>query len=223
MHIMSRVDPAGDNFLLLGVTFDTKLLFQEAITSCCSDAHWRLSSLLKTRRFFTDRDLVLHYKAHVLSYLEYRTPVFTHCSDSSLRALDVIQNRLLEIISISDLEAFRHLNLAPLGLRRDISNLGIIYRAVIGSGPKPLHKFFIQSQVTSRVSPRRLFNRYSLADPYRPLNRDYINRSVLGYIGIFNLLPDAIFVDARTDHSASIKVFQSNLVCFVKDCTEMNA
>ena len=45
--------------------------------------------------------------------LEYRTPVFTHCSDSSLRALDVIQNRLLEIVGIPDLEAFRHLNLAP--------------------------------------------------------------------------------------------------------------
>ena len=85
----------GESFRLLGIIFDLQLTMEEAIGECSIQAHWRLSSLLRSKRFFSLKDFTLLYKAHVLSYLEYRTCAITHAADSHLNALDVIQNRLL--------------------------------------------------------------------------------------------------------------------------------
>ena len=39
LHVLSRHDPLGSDFTLLGIPFDTKLLFNEAIISCTTEAH----------------------------------------------------------------------------------------------------------------------------------------------------------------------------------------
>ena len=53
-----------------------------------------------------------------------------------------------------------------------------------------------------------------IADPYTELNKDYINRSALGYIWVYNMLPEGV---AR--HS-STKAFQSALQRLVKSAAE---
>eukprot|EP00959_Pyramimonas_sp_CCMP1952_P191942 4013372-Pyramimonas_sp.AAC.1 len=82
MHILSRSRPAGDGFKLLGVHFDTSLLMEVAIDRCVSGASWRLYSLLRTRQFHSDAELVGLYKAHILSYISYRTSAVSHASSS---------------------------------------------------------------------------------------------------------------------------------------------
>ena len=106
--------------------------------------------------------------------------------------------------------AFLELNLAPLGLRRDIANLGVILRAVSGRGPAHFRSFFIRDFSNDRRhTPRRTLHRFQVLDTFRPLQRDYINRSTLGYISVFNLLPEKVF---EHEHIGVISVsnFQHN-------------
>eukprot|EP00959_Pyramimonas_sp_CCMP1952_P303084 6341889-Pyramimonas_sp.AAC.1 len=74
--------------MILGVLFDVKLVMSEAVEKCVSDASWRVYSLVRTRRSHTDAELVRLFKAHVLSYIEYRTCAVYHASSSVLSLLD---------------------------------------------------------------------------------------------------------------------------------------
>ena len=55
-----------------------------------------------------------------------------------------------------------------------------------------------------------------MRDRYRELHRDYINRSTLGYISVFNILPDCVFVVAGEKLPISVKDFQHNLTCLLR-------
>ena len=142
-HVLSHTQPYGPSFRLLGVTIDVQLTMSEAVAECTQECHWRVSSILRARRYFSLVDLVLQYKSQVLSYLEYRTSAISHAADSHLYVLDSVQRRFLENVNLDPRTAFSTYNLAPLSARRDIANLGVVYRAVLRRGPKKLHKFFV--------------------------------------------------------------------------------
>ena len=137
-HVLSHCQPFGPSFRLLGVTIDPQLTMFEAISECTQECHWRLSSILRARRYFSLVDLVLQYKSQVLSYLEYRTSAISHAADCHLYVLDSVQRRFLENVNLDPRTTFTQCNLAPLSSRRDIANLGVVYRAVIRRGPKKL-------------------------------------------------------------------------------------
>ena len=125
---------------------------------------------------------------------------------------------------MSPLDAFTVYNLAPLCARRDISNLGIIYRALTRRGPKKLWNLFHLDTQVRRTSPRWQIHRYQARDDYRCLHREYLNRSTFGYVSVFNLLPDAVFVFGDEKLPISVKCFQQNLtrllrfVSGIEDC-----
>ena len=68
-HVVSLSDSWGSSFKLLGVPFDTGLSMASAVSEMVSAAGWKLRVILRTRRFYTDADLVLFYKSHLLSFL----------------------------------------------------------------------------------------------------------------------------------------------------------
>ena len=199
----------GGNFKLLGVEFDPKLLIHDAARTAVHECSWKLKTQLRTQRFFTTRELVRNYKAHILSYLEYRTAGISHAASSVLAPVDQIQARFLEALGIPILDALLHFNLAPLATRRDMANLGIIHRAVLGKGPSVIRPFFLLDPSPPRSAHRR--HARQLLDPYRDMHRGYLNRSVLGHIVVYNLLP------ARVVSETSVKSFQSALASFLKD------
>ena len=51
-HIISKSRPVGEDFKLLGITFDCKLLMHKTISECTVSCGWKLKSILRTRRFF---------------------------------------------------------------------------------------------------------------------------------------------------------------------------
>jgi hypothetical protein len=77
-------EPAGADFNVLGVIFDGALSMTSAIGGVVTDAGWKLRTLLRTRRYFTDAELILLFKAHLLSFLEYRTPAVYHATQKLL-------------------------------------------------------------------------------------------------------------------------------------------
>ena len=167
-------------------------------------------SALRTRRFHNLVGLVRLYKSQILSFLEYRTPGILHAAPSTISRVDMLQEKILQEISISCIRALIDFNLAPLSCRRAMSMLGVIHRSVLGQRPPHFHIFF---QPAENI-PRRRMQVHSkfLNDNFRCLNRDYINRSLVGYIRVYNLLPQQII------NCTSVPSFQHSLQRFLKDC-----
>ena len=117
----STSDPEGSTFKLLGVPFDTELSMACAVSELVSSAGWKLRTILRTRRFYTDSDLIVFYNAHSLSYLEYRTPAIYHATRVVISRLDAVLNRFLRDVGVDDVTALVNFDLAPLSTPRDIA------------------------------------------------------------------------------------------------------
>jgi hypothetical protein len=213
-HVISTYDPHGADFTILGVSFDCKLTMDRAVHDVSVSCGWKLQALLRSNRFFNSRELVNLYKSHVLSFIEYRTSALYHASDKVLKSLDSIQNRMLRIVDATELDALMYFNLAPLSTRRDIAMLGMIHRAVIGKGPDQLRRFFYRNtQVnTCYIQTRRQESKHSAElKEYRDgSHKEYISRSALGLVSVYNLLPENM-LDIQ-----DISVFQGALQDLVK-------
>jgi Ni2+-binding GTPase involved in maturation of urease and hydrogenase len=197
-HVISVSEPSGDNFKLLGVPFDPELSMVDAVSEIVSAAGWKLRTLLRTRRFYTDSDLVVLYKSHLLSYLEYRTPAIYHATRAVLCRLDAVQTRFLNDIGVDEVTALTVFRLAPLCARRDMALLGIIHRTVLGKGPDQFREFF-------KLEDQSM----ALQDPRRTSKSPLMKRSILGLIAIYNLLP------ARIRAAESVPIFQKGLQDFI--------
>ena len=93
--MLSLTDPAKDSFKLLGVSFDMELSMAAAVSDLVSVAGWKFRTLLRTKRFYSDSELIVLYKAHLLSCLEYRTPAIYHATRNFISRMDAVQTRFL--------------------------------------------------------------------------------------------------------------------------------
>jgi hypothetical protein len=192
-HILSLSEPAGDSFKLLGVTFDVELTMADAVAEVVTAASWKLRTLVRTRRYYTDGELVVLYKAHLLSFLEYRTAAIYHAARAVLKRLDAIQTRFLHDAGIDEVAALMVFNLAPLSTRRDIAMLGVLHRAALGEGPPQLRQIF-------RRRPGSLL----LEDVNDSARHPLIKRSIWGLVAVYNRLCGA-------RHIATVADFQKYL------------
>ena len=192
---MSLSDPDGSAFKLLGVPFDAALSMGQAVSEMVASAGWKLRTILRTKRFYTDSDLIVLYKAHLLSFLEYRTPAIYHATRAVLRRLDAVQRNFLRDVGVDDITALVHFHLAPLSTRRDIAMLGLIHRTVLAEGPSQFSDFF-------RRDPN---HRSKLVDPCLSSRSPLIKRSALGLVSIYNMLPQKVV------KSKSVSAFQHGL------------
>ena len=146
------------------------------------------------------------------SYPREATGIY-HASTTVLSGIDKVQARMQRIAGIDDLEALFNFNLAPLTTRRDIAMLGIIHRAVIGKGPVHLHKFFRRGEPTYAARTRLQFRRHDmqLVEYRNGDHTDYVKRSILGLVSVYNLLPSSAV------HTNTVSVFQARLQDLVKE------
>ena len=91
-HVVSRAHPVGSNFRILGVTFDPKLIMDDAVHECAAQAGWRLRTLMRTQRYHTVMELVALFRSQVVSFVDYRTAAIAHASTSVLMAIDRVQD-----------------------------------------------------------------------------------------------------------------------------------
>ena len=64
MHVLALHGGEGPNFRLLGVPFDHSLSMRDAVVKLVSEATWKMASILRTARFFTDSELVNLYRSN---------------------------------------------------------------------------------------------------------------------------------------------------------------
>ena len=74
-----------------------------AVNEVVTEANWKLEMLIRTRRFYTDAELVSLYNAHLLSYMEYRISAIVHSKRKVLEKLDRVQSRFLRDIGVDDI------------------------------------------------------------------------------------------------------------------------
>ena len=153
------------------------------------------------------------YKAHLLSFLEYRTPALYHASPSVLAPLDQLQRHLLHELGLTEEDALVRFALAPLQVRRDVAMLGVVHRAALGKGPPQLWPFFALTQVRTAGPATRSTNRHRLQlEGYRTGEHlDVVRRSALGLVEVYNELPPALLNSTAT----SVKAFQRQLQALV--------
>jgi hypothetical protein len=185
---------------------------KDAINDVVNEAGWKMKTLLRTRRFYCDAELVLMYKSHLLSFLEYRTPAIYHAKREVLVRLDNVQQRFLRDAGIDDLTALMHFNLAPLATRRDIAMLGLIHRTVLLKGPSHFREHFKREACPPPGVARRHCRH--LVDPRLDRQGRVITRSALGLVAVYNLLPNATVLISE------VSAFQAALQNIVKDRAE---
>ena len=203
-HILSLTDSFGESFKLLGITFDGKLSMAEAVDEVVAAAGWKLRRLLRTKRYYSDADLIVLFEAHMLSFLEYRTCAIYHATRTVLRKLDAVQTRFLRDAGVDEVTALMKFHLAPLSMRRDIAMLGMIHRAALGEGTPQLRKLFRR-----RPGSTMLVNTFDL-----PRSPPILRRSAWGLVPVYNGLGSG----ART--ISTVKDFQAYLQNRVKRLIE---
>jgi hypothetical protein len=209
MHVLSATSPQGSNFVVLGIDFDCGLQMSDAVHGAVTEAGWKLKTLLRTSKFYNDSELVLLYKSHLLSAIEYKTPSIYHARRVDLVRLDSVQQKFLRETGVDELTALRQFSLAPLSTRRDIAMLGMIHRTVLRKGPPHFREHFKPEGLVRPGEVRR--HRRHLVDPRDEWTGRSVARSVLGLVAVYNLLPDVI---AKIN---SISAFQSALQKLVLD------
>ena len=65
---------------------------------------WKLTALLRSRKYHDVPRPMLLYKAQLLSYIEYRTPAIYHAACSVLEPVDGVQQRFLRETYVSEEE-----------------------------------------------------------------------------------------------------------------------
>ena len=208
MHILHRSKPEGEGFEMFGIIFDTKLQMEEEIRRLANRCRWKLRTLLKSQRFFTEAELVKQYKSHILPFLEFATPAVYHATPTALEPLERVQRTFLHKLGLTAETALAKYHLAPLCTRRDMALLGVVHRAVLGKGPPQFKRWFFPAKPV----PHAYKTRMQQARHDRQLH-DYLGlgqtqllrRSALGLPRVYNKLPQKIV------SCTSVKEFQRAL------------
>ena len=141
-HVLHRTRNHGDGFRLLGLSFDESLRMGKACSEIAREAVWRLQSVLRPRRVFTQRQVINLYKSQVLSFVESGTPGYYHASQSVLAPIDRVQKRLLREMALSEVPALEMYSLVPLPSRRDMAMLGFLQRVALGHTSAQIRDLF---------------------------------------------------------------------------------
>ena len=93
--IVATLDSCDGPIKLLGIDFDNKLAMHKAVHKCAIQASLKSRSLLRCRRFYNTADMIMVYKSHILSYIEYRTAGIQFACTSVLAELCDAQSRFI--------------------------------------------------------------------------------------------------------------------------------
>ena len=126
----------------------------------CERGEVRLRVLERSSRYLNVGQLMVKYRARVLSYVEYRTAAVYHATDTVLEPLDRIQSGFVTRLGLSEVAALVEFRLAPLSCRRDKAMLGVLHRTALKKGPSHLERFFYHAEGATRTGTRLSENRH---------------------------------------------------------------
>ena len=103
-----------------------------AIDSLVARARPKVQALLRTRAMYPVADMLMQYKTHIWSILEYQNGTIMHAAPSSLAKLGDLQKNFVHTFLLTEVLAFLDFNFAPICLRRDIGVVRFLHKKVLG-------------------------------------------------------------------------------------------
>ena len=198
-HGIHRTRYFGEDFKILGVLLDCQLTMRSAAKEISKEAGWKVKSLLRCRKFYTQSELVKLYKTQVLSYIESKTAAIHHAAPSVLDTIDRVQRRFLREIGLSEIDALLRYRLAPLSARRDIAMLGLLHRASHGKAPDPLADLLLagsrheREPLTAVTRGEKVRHKRQMTEYVsRGGHTETLRRSCFGLVTIWNMLPPQV-------------------------------
>ena len=175
----------------------------------------KITAMLRRRAFYSVKDLVQQFKTHVWPLLESTMGAIFHASTYLLVKIDRLQVSFLKEIGLSEEEAFLQYNVAPLGLRRNIGMLGLLFKIATGQAHPAFNEFFPRvSRPKVDYQMRHVYHELQLREivlDSRSAAPGVMQRSLFGLVRAFNRLP-LEFVDTK-----SVASFQSGLTEHVRE------
>ena len=101
ISVISKFEPEGPDFKVMGLWFDTGLSMKRAISDLCTALRWKLTSLFRANRFFDTPSMVIQFKARILSYVEHRTSAIYHADSTALDTIDHQYDRFLAGVGLT--------------------------------------------------------------------------------------------------------------------------
>ncbi len=216
--VLDPRDGFGGPFRLLGPVIDSQLRMNVAIDKLYRKAKPKARALLRCRKYFGLLDLVILYKSHVRSQIEWCNAAVFHAARSLLCRLDSVQTSFVEHLGLSERVAFIEFQLAPLELRRDIGMLGALWKIAHGKAHKFLQEMFPMCSFGPVLpNTRGIARRHQLRFVDRCVGDqlEQFSRSLFGLVRVWNDLPTHI---VEID---SVKSFQSVLTqCARRACLD---
>ena len=181
---------------ILGVLFDSKLIFESHLRAIAASASQKLGLVRKASTIFGSSSVSMTcFRSFILPFLEYCSPVWISAAPCHLKLLDSVANRARYFFS--DLSSFN------LDHRRMVSTL-CMFRKIFFSDDHPLSCFipplaeFVRETRASNVAHQyTLVERRCNSNQYK---RSFIPRTVAAW----NKLPSSCF-------GGSLKLFKGSV------------
>ena len=206
--ILHPVSGEGEDFKLVGTLMDCKLTMKPCIDQLLGQIRPKIKAIVRLQFLYSTEALLGQYKAHVWSIKEYSSGAILLAAPTQLQRLDQVQGTFLKDIGITDTTASINFNFAPPSLRRAIGLLGFLHKRALGK----CHPLVSDALPFAAVELCSNYHNKALHPPTEHV--DYqsrlFNRSLYGYIFIYNRLPQALI-----DRS-SVKSFQATLTHLAK-------
>ena len=172
---------------------------EHGVSILAREAGWRLQSVLRPQRFFTDKQIVNLYKSQVLSCIEASVPGYYNVASTTLHTFDRIQDRLCRALGLSPEVVLERYRLAPPKSRRDMALLGLLHRVVLNDASRQLAELFAfaSSRPPEFLRTRLPVRRHNKQLIQPPFGTETLRRSLFGLVRIYNLLPQSVVSSTR--------------------------
>jgi len=182
--------PQADGLDMLGMQLQSNLHWDKHIFGVAKKAAQSIGFLNRCKKYFTPLDLRNIYTSYIRPKMEYNSHIWAGAPRSSLQFLDRIQERAKRLIGDDEASS----SLSPLGHRRDVGCLTLLYRYFHGECASeirdlmpPLRTFNRQTRLSRSVHPFHI-------DSLAPRTSHFQNGSFFGRTTrIWNSLPADVF------------------------------
>jgi len=193
----------------LGTLLSSKLIWNDHVFKIAKNATKCLGFLRRCKSYFTPKDLLKIYKAYIRPKMEYNSHIWAGASTTTLDFLDKVQDRAIRLINDENVTT----SLAPLGHRRNIGALCLLYKYFVGNDTcsreiksiLPELKTF--SRVTRLATNSHPYFIYLKINTTSYFENSYIARSSK----IWNLLPENVFPKIGDTHVYNLQKFKTNI------------
>ena len=204
---------------LLGISIDSKLSFQNHISSLCRKAGYRVKCLNRIRTFLNQQQLNLLLNSYILSVFNYAPIIWMFSSKSLNREINTIHKRAIRAVCQDFSSSYEDL------LRNhDFIRIHEIHlRAIICEIYKTLHglnPFFMQRLFHARALRYSLRNQNLLSLPSAKSSHFGTQSFVFRGSLLWNSLPDSVKLQPSLESlKRSLKSLTLAEICGCKICT----